>query len=184
MKIVTWNVNGLRACITKGFYEYASQSGADMICLQETKMQEGQADIQLPGYEQYWNSAVRKGYSGTAVFTKTSPLAVKRHFDRPGHDDEGRVLTLEYEKFYLVNAYSPNAKEKLARIDYRMEWEDALREYLLGLDEKKPVIYCGDLNITHPSYIHTAKRNPCIIAGSSFFISNIHLAQIPHCFRG
>ncbi|MBC8585213.1 exodeoxyribonuclease III [Youxingia wuxianensis] len=149
MKIVTWNVNGLRACITKGFYEYASQSGADMICLQETKMQEGQADIQLPGYEQYWNSAVRKGYSGTAVFTKTSPLAVKRHFDRPGHDDEGRVLTLEYEKFYLVNAYSPNAKEKLARIDYRMEWEDALREYLLGLDEKKPVIYCGDLNVAH-----------------------------------
>ena len=149
MKLITWNVNGLRACMGKGFLEFVREEQPDMMCVQETKMQEGQADVPLEGYLQYWNSAVKKGYSGTAIFTKHEPLAVFRDIDSDGHDTEGRVLTLEYESFYLVTEYTPNAQEKLARIDYRMEWEDSRRAYLEKLKKKKPVIICGDLNVAH-----------------------------------
>ena len=149
MKLITWNVNGLRACLGKGFLEFCREQDPDMICIQETKMQEGQTDVALEGYEQYWNSAEKKGYSGTAVFTKQKPLSVNYDIDAEGHDKEGRVITLEFEDFYLVTEYTPNSQEKLARLDYRMEWEDAFRTYLLKLDEKKPVILCGDLNVAH-----------------------------------
>lgn len=149
MKMITWNVNGLRACMGKGFLDFVSAEQPDMMCVQETKMQEGQADVPLEGYFQYWNSAVKKGYSGTAIFTKREPLSVARDIEADGHDTEGRVLTLEYENFYLVTEYTPNAQDGLARIDYRMEWEDARRAYLKKLDERKPVIICGDLNVAH-----------------------------------
>lgn len=149
MKLISWNVNGLRACLTKGFTDFFTQEQADIFCIQETKMQQGQAEVTLPGYYQYWNSAEKKGYSGTAVFSKQEPLSVAYDIGDPAHTGEGRAITLEYPQFYLVNTYVPNAQRGLARIDYRMEWEDAMRDYLSGLDRKKPVILCGDLNVAH-----------------------------------
>ena len=149
MKLISWNVNGLRACIQKGFYEFLENAAPDCLCLQETKMQPGQADIQTPGYLQYWNSAERKGYSGTAIFTRREPLSVVLEMDDVRHVGEGRVITAEYPDFYLVTAYSPNAQEGLARLPYRMEWEDAFRAWLTALDRQKPVVVCGDLNVAH-----------------------------------
>lgn len=147
MRLVSWNVNGLRACINKGFYDYFKESDADIFCLQETKMQPGQAEIISEGYHQYMNSAVRKGYSGTMVFARQEPLQVTYGLGIEEHDQEGRVITCEYESFYLVTCYTPNSKEGLARLDYRMQWEDDFLSYLKRLDEKKPVILCGDLNV-------------------------------------
>ncbi len=149
MKLVSWNVNGLRACLGKGFIEAFQKLDADIVCLQETKMQQGQAALDLSGYHQYWNSAEKKGYSGTAVFTRIEPLSVQNGIGLPQHDTEGRVITLEYPKFSLVTVYTPNSQRELARLAYRMEWEDAFREYLLDLDAKKPVIVCGDMNVAH-----------------------------------
>lgn len=149
MKFISWNVNGLRACIQKGFYDYFQASGADVFCLQETKMQPGQAEIETPGYLQFWNSAEKKGYSGTAVFTRREPLAVTYDIGDPAHVGEGRAITLEFPELYLVTVYTPNSKEGLARLPYRMEWEDAFLAYLKKLEEKKPVIFCGDLNVAH-----------------------------------
>ena len=147
MKLYSWNVNGLRACMTKGFAEFLQGAAPDIICLQETKMQREQADFVFPGYEEYWNSAERKGYSGTAVFTKVKPLTVTYGLGQEEHDKEGRVITLEFESFYLVTVYTPNSKDGLARLDYRMVWEDVFRAYLQELDAKKPVVVCGDLNV-------------------------------------
>ena len=149
MRLISWNVNGLRACVGKGFLDFFHEIRADAVCLQETKMQPGQLTLELEGYSQYWNSAVKKGYSGTAVFTKKTPVSVKNGMDIPEHDNEGRVITCEYEDFYLVTVYTPNAQSELARLDYRMTWDDAFREYLLELDAKKPVIVCGDMNVSH-----------------------------------
>ncbi len=149
MKFISWNVNGFRACLGKGFEDYFNSQDADFFCLQETKMQPGQADFAPEGYYQYWNSAEKKGYSGTAIFTKHEPLSVFYGIGIPEHDTEGRAITLEYDDFYLLNVYTPNAQRELARLDYRMEWEDALRGYISELDKKKPVIYCGDLNVAH-----------------------------------
>ncbi len=149
MKLVSWNVNGLRACVKKGFLDYFKEVDADIFCIQESKLQEGQIDLDLEGYEQYWNYAVKKGYSGTAVFTKKKPLSVKYGVGIEEHDQEGRVITLEFEEFYLVNVYTPNSQRGLARLDYRMTWEDAFRNYLKELDSVKPVILCGDLNVAH-----------------------------------
>lgn len=149
MKLVSWNVNGLRACLGKGFLESFAALDADVFCLQETKMQPGQAEVDLPGYEQYWNSAVKKGYSGTAVFTRVKPLAVTYGIGSSEHDGEGRAITLEFDDFFLVNCYVPNAQRELTRLSFRMAWEDELRAYLKGLDGRKPVIYCGDLNVAH-----------------------------------
>ena len=149
MKLISWNVNGLRACMQKGFLDFFQETDADIFCLQETKLQEGQIDLDLPGYHQYWNYAVKKGYSGTAIFTKQKPLSVAYGIGIEEHDHEGRVITLEYPDFYLVNLYVPNSQNELARIDYRMQWEDDLRRYLQKLDVEKPVILCGDLNVAH-----------------------------------
>ncbi|HHU18474.1 MAG: exodeoxyribonuclease III [Anaerovoracaceae bacterium] len=149
MRLITWNVNGFRAILGKGFLEFSHEYDPDILCIQETKMQEGQVEVPLIGYEQYWNSAEKKGYSGTAVFTKPSPYNVCFNFGIDYHDKEGRVITLEYENFYLVTVYTPNSQEKLARLDYRMEWDDAFRSYVQKLDEKKPVVICGDLNVAH-----------------------------------
>lgn len=149
MRIISWNVNGLRACLNKGFMDFFQDKTADIFCVQETKMQQGQAEINLDGYLQYWNSAEKKGYSGTAIFTKKKPLNVTYDINSEEHPHEGRVITLEMDDFYLVNCYTPNAQRGLARLDYRMKWEDDFREYLLGLDKKKPVILCGDLNVAH-----------------------------------
>ena len=149
MKLISWNVNGLRACIGKGFLDFAAGSGADMICLQETKLQPEQAVFDLPGYRRYFNSADKKGYSGTAVLTREEPLSVTYDFGSDLHRHEGRLITAEYPAFYLVCCYTPNAQDELKRIDYRMAWEDDLRAYLMELDGKKPVVYCGDLNVAH-----------------------------------
>lgn len=149
MKLISWNVNGLRAAITKGFMDAFNELDADMFCLQETKLQPEQIEMVLPGYEQYWNSAVKKGYSGTAIFTRVKPLSVVNGIGIEEHDQEGRVITAEYDNFYLVTCYTPNSQRELARLDYRMTWEDAFRSYLLELDKKKPVILCGDLNVAH-----------------------------------
>ena len=149
MKMVSWNVNGLRACVTKGFVDIFNEFDADIFCLQETKLQEGQIDLPLDGYYQYWNYAEKKGYSGTAIFTKKEPLAVTNGIGIDEHNTEGRVITLEYENFFFVTCYTPNSQNELKRIDYRMKWEDDFREYLMGLNEKKPVILCGDLNVAH-----------------------------------
>lgn len=149
MKLVSWNVNGLRACLKKGFMDVFNELDADVFCLQETKMQEGQAEVPAPGYNVYWNSAEKKGYSGTAVFSRTEPLAVTYDLGREELDNEGRVITLEYSDFFLVNCYVPNAQPKLARIDFRQRFEDSLREYMSVLKGKKPVVYCGDLNVAH-----------------------------------
>lgn len=149
MKFVSWNVNGLRACLGKSFTESFLALDADVFCLQETKMQPGQAEIALPGYEQYWNSAEKKGYSGVAVFTRVKPLSVRMGMNQPEHDREGRLLTLEFADFFLVTCYTPNSQDGLKRLSYRMEWEDAFRAYLSALDAEKPVILCGDLNVAH-----------------------------------
>ena len=149
MKFVSWNVNGLRACMTKGFMDFFQTADADFFCLQETKMQEDQIDFTLDGYERYFYSAERKGYSGTAIYTRHKPLSVTYGIQIPEHDKEGRVITLAYDGFYLVTAYTPNAKRDLLRLDYRMAWEDAFRHYLAGLDQHKPVVLCGDLNVAH-----------------------------------
>lgn len=149
MKLISWNVNGLRACMTKGFKDFLNQNNPDVICIQETKMQKEQADFSFDGYTEYWNSAIKKGYSGTAVFSKIKPLSVNYDINNDDHKGEGRAITIEFEKFYLVNVYVPNSKEKLARIDYRMQWEDAFREYVLSLKRKKPIIICGDMNVAH-----------------------------------
>ena len=147
MKYISWNVNGLRACLQKGFMDFFEKEQADAFCLQETKIQEGQVELDLPGYRQYFAYAEKKGYSGTAIFTKHEPLSVAYGIGIPEHDTEGRVITLEFEDHYLVTVYTPNSKQELLRLDYRMEWEDAFRAYLKGLDEKKSVVVCGDLNV-------------------------------------
>ena len=150
MKFISWNVNGLRACLGKGFLDFFHEQSPDFLCLQETKMQQGQAEVDLgENYLQYWNSAEKKGYSGTAVFTPHTPSSVAYGMDKDVHDHEGRLITLEYEQFYLVCCYTPNAQDGLARLPYRMEWEDDLRDYLMSLDKVKPVVYCGDLNVAH-----------------------------------
>ncbi len=149
MKLISWNVNGFRACLGKGFGDFFSEADADIVCLQETKMQPGQAEFETPNHFQYWYSAEKKGYSGTAVFSKREPLSVSYGIGIPEHDTEGRAITLEYDNFYLLCVYTPNAQKELARLDYRMAWEDALRAYILHLDAKKPVVYCGDLNVAH-----------------------------------
>ncbi|MHC1715630.1 MAG: exodeoxyribonuclease III [Acidaminococcaceae bacterium] len=149
MKLISWNVNGLRACMNKGFQDFLANSEADIFCVQETKMQKGQAEFDFSGYEEYWNSAEKKGYSGTAIFTKIKPLSVSYDIGVAEHDQEGRVITAEFDDFYLINVYTPNSQRELARLDYRMQWEDAFRSYIKQLDEKKPVIICGDLNVAH-----------------------------------
>lgn len=149
MKFISWNVNGFRACLTKGFADFFKEQDADFFSIQETKLQPEQVDFETPGYHQYWYSADKKGYSGTAIFAKKEPISVKYGLGIDEHDHEGRAITLEYDNFYLLNVYTPNSKRELARLDYRMIWEDALRDYIKELDSKKPVIYCGDLNVAH-----------------------------------
>ncbi len=164
MKFISWNVNGIRACVQKGFMDFFKEADADIFCLQETKMQEGQLELELPGYHQYWNYAMRKGYSGTAVFTKKEPISVSYGIGIEKHDQEGRVITLEFEDFYFITVYTPNSQNELARLPYRMEWEDAFLDYLKKLESKKPVIFCGDLNVAHKEIDlknpKTNRRNP------------------------
>ena len=160
MKLVSWNVNGLRACLKKGFLDAFNQIGADIFCLQETRMQRDQAEIGISGYHEVWNSADKKGYSGTAVFTKTEPKSISYGMGIDEHDHEGRIITLEYEMFYVVNVYTPNSQDELRRLDYRMKWEDDFRRFAAGLDKSKPVIICGDLNCAHTEMdIKNAKAN-------------------------
>ena len=149
MKLISWNVNGLRACMGKGFLDFVAAENPDILCLQETKMQQGQADVPVDGYHEYWCSAEKKGYSGTALFTKTEPLTVSYNLGIDEHDHEGRVITAEYPEFYLVTVYVPNSQDGLKRLDYRMQWEDAFRAYVKKLDETKPVVICGDMNVAH-----------------------------------
>lgn len=149
MKLVSWNVNGIRACVQKGFMDFFNKEDADIFCIQESKMQEGQLELDMPGYYQYWNYAERKGYSGTAIFTKKEPISVQYGIGIDEHNHEGRVITLEYETFYMVTVYTPNSQTELARLDYRMRWDDDFRGYLKELDKVKPVIVCGDMNVAH-----------------------------------
>ena len=149
MKFISWNVNGIRACLTKGFMDFFNNVDADVFCLQETKVQAGQVELDLNGYYQYWNYAEKKGYSGTAIFTKKEPISVSYGLGIEEHDKEGRVITLEFEDFYFITVYTPNSKAELERLDYRMIWEDEFRKYMKNLEEKKPVIVCGDLNVAH-----------------------------------
>lgn len=149
MKLISWNVNGLRACVQKGFLDIFNELDADMFCIQESKLQEGQISLELEGYHQYWNYAIKKGYSGTAIFTRREPMSVAYGIGIEEHDQEGRVITLEFAEFYLVTVYTPNSQSELARLDYRMRWEDAFLSYLKGLEEKKPIVFCGDLNVAH-----------------------------------
>ncbi|EAD7916266.1 exodeoxyribonuclease III [Listeria monocytogenes] len=149
MRLISWNVNGLRAAVKKGFLEYFEEVDADIFCLQETKLQEGQIELDLPAYKDYWNYAVKKGYSGTAIFTKVEPLSVQYGLGIPEHDTEGRVITLEFEEFFMVTVYTPNSQAELKRLDYRMTFEDAILEYVKNLDKTKPVVLCGDLNVAH-----------------------------------
>lgn len=166
MKLVSWNVNGLRACVNKGFLDYFHEVDADIFCVQETKLQAGQINLDLPGYHQYWNYAVKKGYSGTAVFTKAEPLSVSYGVGEEDSEPEGRIITLEFEDFFLVNVYTPNSQRDLARLGYRLEWEDRILEYLQKLDSVKPVILCGDLNVAHREI---DLRNPKSNIGNSGF---------------
>ena len=163
MKLVSWNVNGLRACMGKGFMDFFKEADADIFCIQESKLQEGQISLELPGYHQYWNYAVKKGYSGTAIFTKEEPLSVSYGLGLEEHDQEGRVITLEFPDFYMVTVYTPNSQDGLARLDYRMTWEEEFLKYLKKLEEKKPVIFCGDLNVAHKEidlkYPKTNRKN-------------------------
>ena len=149
MKLISWNVNGLRACVQKGFLDIFKELDADMFCIQESKLQEGQISLELEGYHQYWNYAIKKGYSGTAIFTRREPMSGAYGIGIEEHDQEGRVITLEFAEFYLVTVYTPNSQSELARLDYRMRWEDAFLSYLKGLEEKKPIVFCGDLNVAH-----------------------------------
>lgn len=149
MKFISWNVNGLRACVGKNFMDFFNEIDADIFCIQESKLQEGQIELDLPGYEQYWNYAEKKGYSGTAIFTKKHPISVKYGLGIEEHDHEGRVITLEFEDFYFITVYVPNSKQELERLDYRMVWEDDFLAYVKKLEETKPVVYCGDLNVAH-----------------------------------
>ena len=149
MKLISWNVNGIRACVGKNFMEFFNEVDADIFCLQETKLQENQIDLQLEGYYQYWNYAKKKGYSGTAIFTKKEPLNVIYGMGIEEHDQEGRLITLEFEDFYMVTVYTPNSQSELKRLNYRMKWEDDFKKYLKELDKKKPVVVCGDLNVAH-----------------------------------
>ena len=149
MKFISWNVNGLRACVQKGFLDFLREADADFFCIQESKLQEGQITLDLPGYYQYWNYAEKKGYSGTAIFTKHEPLSVSYGIGIEEHDHEGRVITLEYPDFYMITCYTPNSQNELARLPYRMKWEDDFLSYIKSLDAKKPVIFCGDLNVAH-----------------------------------
>lgn len=149
MKLISWNVNGIRACVQKGFLDFFNEIDADIFCIQESKMQEGQLNLELPGYYQYWNYANKKGYSGTAIFTKKEPLSVSYGIGIEEHDGEGRVITLEYDEFYMITVYTPNSQTELARLPYRMKWEDDFKEYLKKLEKDKPVIFCGDLNVAH-----------------------------------
>lgn len=149
LKLISWNVNGLRAAEKKGFMDYFREVDADIFCVQETKLQQGQIDLDLSGYHDYWNYAVKKGYSGTAIFSKTKPISVQYGLDIEAHDQEGRVITLEYPEFYMITVYTPNSQNELKRLDYRMDWEDAFLEHLKKLDQNKPVIMCGDLNVAH-----------------------------------
>ena len=149
MKLISWNVNGLRACVQKGFLEFFNKVNADIFCIQESKLQEGQINLELDGYYQYWNYAEKKGYSGTAIFSKKEPITVSYGIGIEEHDKEGRVITLEFEDFYVITVYTPNSQNELARLDYRMKWEDDFRKYLLKLNSKKGVIVCGDLNVAH-----------------------------------
>lgn len=149
MKFISWNVNGIRACVTKGFLDYFKEVDADIFCLQETKLQEGQIDLDLDGYYQYWNYAQKKGYSGTAIFTKEKPLSVLYGMNIEEHDTEGRVITLEFEDFYFITVYTPNSQSELKRLDYRMKWEEDFKSYLNDLEKSKPVVVCGDLNVAH-----------------------------------
>ena len=166
MKFISWNVNGLRACCGKGFQEYFDAENADFFCLQETKLQEGQISLPLPGYHQFWNYAEKKGYSGTAIFAKEEPLSVSYGVGVPELDTEGRLITLEYPQFYLVTCYTPNAQQGLARIDHRLKWDDAFRDYLCRLDARKPVIVCGDLNVAHQEI---DLKNPAANRGNAGF---------------
>ena len=166
MKFISWNVNGLRACMQKGFQDYFDQSGADFFCLQETKLQEGQIQMDLPGYTEFWNYAQKKGYSGTAIFAKEAPLSVRYGLGIEELDTEGRLITLEYPEFYLVTCYTPNAQRELARIDHRMKWDEAFRKYLAELDKTKPVIACGDLNVAHKEI---DLKNPASNRGNAGF---------------
>ena len=149
MKLISWNVNGIRACVEKGFLDFFERADADIFCLQETKLQEGQIDLELPGYHQYWNYAEKKGYSGTAIFTKEKPISVQYGIGVAEHDMEGRVITVEFEEYYVVTVYTPNSQRELTRLAYRMQWEEAFLAYLKTLEETKPVIFCGDLNVAH-----------------------------------
>ena len=149
VKMISWNVNGIRACVKKGFMDYFKDVDADVFCIQESKLQEGQIEMDLPGYHQYWNYAQKKGYSGTALFSKKEPISVSYGLGIEEHDNEGRVITAEYEDYYVVTCYTPNSKTELERLDYRMVWDDAFRNHLLALDENKPVLFCGDLNVAH-----------------------------------
>jgi len=148
-KLISWNVNGIRACVTKGFLDYFNKVDADIFCIQESKLQEGQIDLELEGYHQYWNYAEKKGYSGTAIFTKDAPISVAYGIGIDEHDKEGRVITLEFDDFYMITVYTPNSQRELARLDYRMDWENCFIEYINNLDKNKPVIVCGDLNVAH-----------------------------------
>lgn len=160
MKFISWNVNGIRACLSKGFLNYFKKIDADFFCIQETKCQQGQVQLELEGYEQYWNYAEKKGYSGTAIFTKHKPLSVSYGIDGEQSEKEGRIITLEYADFYLVNVYTPNSQRDLARLSFRLEWEDKMLAYLKKLDNNKPVIYCGDLNVAHKEIdLKNAKAN-------------------------
>lgn len=166
MKFVSWNVNGIRACVKKGFLDYFHEVDADIFCIQESKLQEGQIELELDGYYQYWNYALKKGYSGTAVFTKKKPLSVKYGVGEKDTEEEGRIITLEFETFYLVNVYTPNSQRDLARLSYRLEWENNIRQYLKELDTIKPVVYCGDLNVAHAEI---DLKNPKSNEGNSGF---------------
>ncbi len=166
MKLVSWNVNGLRACVKKGFLDYFQEVNADIFCVQETKLQEGQISLELEGYHQYWNYAIKKGYSGTAVFTKHKPLSVRYGVGTDESEEEGRILTLEFDEFFLVNVYTPNSQRDLARIEYRLDWEDRILHHLKDLNAMKPVILCGDLNVAHQEI---DLRNPKTNIGNSGF---------------
>lgn len=166
MKLISWNVNGIRACLQKGFMDFFKEADADVFCLQETKVQQGQVQLDIDGYYQYWNYAVKKGYSGTALFSKVKPISVVDGIGMNVHDNEGRVLTAEYEKYYVITVYTPNAQRELARLEYRMQWEDDFRAYLKNLDQSKPVIICGDLNVAHQEI---DLKNPSSNRGSAGF---------------
>ena len=167
MKFISWNVNGIRACVKKGFLDFFNEADADIFCIQESKMQEGQLDLELPGYHQYWNYAVKKGYSGTGIFTKEEPISVSYGLGIEEHDQEGRVITLEFEDYYFITVYTPNSQSELARLSYRMKWEEDFLVYLKKLEETKPVIFCGDLKESQPSLTQEAKpkKKPIIICG-------------------